>query len=413
MRRIGALTQTPDTGHQLVSVPSDSRRSLEIRVVELSQELAATRREWHAQLAEKTRIAKRFERLLQALPGAVVVLDGDGVVQECNSAARQLLGEPLQRVKWRTLVDRAFAPRRDDGHEISLKSGRRVNISTCSLDGEPGQILLLKDITETRQLQEQLGQLQRLSEMGRMVAALAHQIRTPLASALLYLSGLRSGRIEPPERLRILDKALDRLRHLEGLVKDMLAFARQGKFEVEEISIGEFVADFMGSLEAQLKANGVSLELQNGVRGLHIRGNTEALRSAFQNLIDNAIQWGGHGGHLRVVVRQPSAQAVCIEFIDEGPGIAPELQRQVVKPFFTTRSGGTGLGLTVVRGIISAHHGELTIESNPPVPGTTVRITLPRSGPEEAVRHGLSPAPLLSTLARSEGVGDRVGEFSG
>ncbi len=413
MGKIGALTDIPDSSHEPVDQPSYSRRFLEARVIRLSQELAATRRDWHAQLTEKARIAKRLERLLQTLPGAVVVLDGDGVVQECNPAAKQLLGEPLQRIRWRTVVERAFAPRRDDGHEISLKRGRRVNISTCSLDEEPGQILLIKDITETRQLQEQLAQLRRLSEMGRMVAALAHQIRTPLASALLYLSGLRSARIEPTERRRILDKTVDRLRNLEGLVKDMLEFARQGKFDVEELLIGELVRNFVHSLEAQLMANGVRLEFHNEVPALRVRGNAEALQSAFQNLTDNAIQWGGHGMCLRIVLRQPVGEAVCIEFIDDGPGIAPELQRRVLKPFFTTRSGGTGLGLAVVRGIISAHRGEVAIESHPPKPGTTVRITLPLSEPEGVARRYPSPLALTPALACSDSLANRVGELSG
>lgn len=413
MRKIGALTKLADSGRESADYPSDSRRALAERVVTLSQQLAAARRDWRVQLAEKARIAKRLERLLQTLPGAVVVLDGDGVVQECNPAASQLLGEPLPGARWRSVVDRAFAPRYDDGHEISLKSGRRVNISTCSLDEEPGQILLIKDITETRELQEQLAQLRRLSEMGQMVAALAHQIRTPLASALLYLSGLRSARIEPTERLRILDKAVDRLRHLEVFVKDMLAFARQGEFEVEELLIGEFATDFVQSLEPQLAAHGVRLELHQEVPALRVRGNAEALRSAFQNLIDNAIQWGGNDARLHIVLRQQRAHQVCIEFIDDGPGIAPELRGRVLKPFFTTRSGGTGLGLAVVQGIVSAHRGEITIESNPSATGAKVRITLPISGSAQVVRarpctrQGAAPA-----LMRSDPLANRVEEIS-
>ena len=245
-----------------------------------------------------------------------------------------------------------------------------------------------------------------------MVAALAHQIRTPLASALLYLSGLRSARIEATERRKILDKAVERLRHLERLVKDMLGFARQGKFEVEELLIGELVSAFLYALESQLTTNGVRLELRNEVPALRVRGNAEALRSAFQNVIDNAIQWGGHRMHLKVVLRQPTAERVCIEFIDDGPGIAPELQGHVLKPFFTTRSGGTGLGLAVVGSIVSAHRGELAIESKPSVPGTTVRITLPLWRSEERARRP-SPSPLAPTSVHVNAPGDRIEGLSG
>jgi len=112
-------------------------------------------------------------------------------------------------------------------------------------------------------------------------------------------------------------------------------------------------------------------------------------------------------------LRQPVGEAVCIEFIDDGPGIAPELQRRVLKPFFTTRSGGTGLGLAVVRGIISAHRGEVAIESHPPKPGTTVRITLPLSEPEGVARRYPSPLALTPALACSDSLANRVGELSG
>jgi two-component system sensor histidine kinase FlrB len=205
---------------------------------------------------------------------------------------------------------------------------------------------------------------------------------------------------------------VDRLRRLEVLVKDMLAFARQGKFEVEELEIGEFFMDFVQSVEPQLTTHGVSLELRNEAPSLRIRGNAEALQSAFQNLIDNAIQWGGSGTRLHIVLRQQAPQELSIEVIDDGPGIAPELQGRVLKPFFTTRSGGAGLGLAVVRGIVSAHRGALTIESNPPASGTQVRITLPISGSEEVACGRPSALGLAPALARPDSLTNRAEGFS-
>ncbi|MFX5472275.1 PAS domain-containing sensor histidine kinase, partial [Acinetobacter baumannii] len=87
---------------------------------------------------------------------------------------------------WREVIARCFAPREDDGHEISLRDGRRLSIATRSLNGEPGQLILLNDLTDPRRPQEQLARHERLSALGRMVASLAHQIRTPLSAALLY-----------------------------------------------------------------------------------------------------------------------------------------------------------------------------------------------------------------------------------
>jgi len=102
------------------------------------------------------------------------------LTQECNPAAVDLLGEPLRHRAWSEIIARAFAPRSDDGHEISLADGRRVNLSTCPLGDEPGQIILITDVTEMRRLQDRLHHQQRLAAMGETAASLAHQIRTPL-----------------------------------------------------------------------------------------------------------------------------------------------------------------------------------------------------------------------------------------
>ena len=122
------------------------------------------------ELTEKERLANRLELLLKVLPGGVVVLDGQGLIQEHNPTALDMLGEPLLEQSWSEVIQRAFMPRPDDGHDISLVDGRRVNISTCPLGEEPGQILLITDVSEMRQLQDRLSQQQRLAAMGETAA---------------------------------------------------------------------------------------------------------------------------------------------------------------------------------------------------------------------------------------------------
>src|SRR5690606_2292395 len=156
----------------------------------------------------------------------VIVIDGQGVVREANPVARQLLGLPLLGMLWRQVIARNFAPRKDDGHEIPLKDGRRLSIATRSLTGEPGQLVLLTDLTETRRLQDQLARHERLSALGRMVASLAHQIRTPLSAALLYASHLTEQVLPVEQQQRFAGRLKERLHELEHQVRDMLVFAR-------------------------------------------------------------------------------------------------------------------------------------------------------------------------------------------
>jgi two-component system sensor histidine kinase FlrB len=165
-------------------------QALEDQVRHLTIELEAANAQRLKELADKERIARRLQKLLQLLPGGVVVLNEKGKVAECNSAAEELLGAPLENQSWLDIIRQRFAPRKDDGHEISLVNGKRVSLLSRSLDEEPGQIILITDQTETRRLQQSLSRHQRLMEMGKMVSSLAHQIRTPLSAAMLYAGHL-------------------------------------------------------------------------------------------------------------------------------------------------------------------------------------------------------------------------------
>ncbi len=210
-----------DLSQQLV----DSYQMLENRVAELNQELTSVSDQRVEELAEKEQLANRLENLINFLPGGVVVLDSSGRVTECNPTAIDLLGEPLEGELWRVVIARAFLPRRDDGHEVSLHDGRRISIATRNL-GADGQIILLTDQTETRRLQSELSRHERLSALGKMMSALAHQIRTPLSTAMLYAGHLRNPQLQEGRREEFAGKLSNRLNHIERQVQDMLLFVK-------------------------------------------------------------------------------------------------------------------------------------------------------------------------------------------
>ena len=253
--------------------------------------------------------------MLGALPGGVVVLNAQGVVKECNPAADRLLGEPVRGEHWRTVVARAFSPRLDDGHDITLATGYHVNLSTCSLEGEPGQILLLADVTETRKLQDHASRLERLTCIGRTVAALAHQIRTPLAGALLYVSAIPVG----PSR----DNILERLRALEGLVDDMLGYARQGDFTAERLDVFDVVEQLV---QRQVAPENERLRVTAtcGMSAALVEGNRDALASAIQNLLDNAWQAASDTTVCLTLSVCPQHNSIELLCSDNGPGIGPQ-----------------------------------------------------------------------------------------
>jgi two-component system sensor histidine kinase FlrB len=366
--------------NQVSSELSDSYRLLERRVEELSSELEQVDRARLRELEEKERVSERLRSLLDLLPGGVVVLDRHGMVCDCNPAAREMLqSDPLGQ-RWVEVIRRCFAPRRDDGHEISLASGRRVSVATRSLEREMGQVVLLTDQTETRELQDRLSRHQRLTAMGRMMAALAHQVRTPLTAAMLYASNLCDAELTPEQTRKFSAKILSRLTHLERQVRDMLIFVR-GDVALENVSsVGELFEQLAAAMETPLAAAQASCEFDVACeRELRLRCNLEVLTGALLNLVNNALQAAGTGAllGLRAELRD---ERLCISVCDNGPGMSAELLAQIEEGFFTTKPQGTGLGLAVVRAVARAHGGELQIRSAPGQ-GTCASLLLPVSEP--------------------------------
>ncbi|MDQ7984421.1 ATP-binding protein [Pseudomonas sp. G34] len=369
----GDLEQSLALFEQMSSRLGNSYSLLENRVNELTGQLAQVSEQRVQELNEKERLAHRLQSLLDLLPGGVVVIDGHGVVREANPVARDMLGEPLLGRLWRDVIAQRFAPRRDDGHEISLADGRRLSISTRSLQGEPGQLVLLTDLTETRRLQDQLSRHERLSAMGRMVASLAHQIRTPLSAALLYASHLTEQVLPAEQQQRFAGRLKERLHELEHQVRDMLVFAR-GELplpdRLDPVQLFEALRHAGDSV-----VQGVNVRWQCDARRGELVCNRDTLVGALLNLIENSIQAAGQGVHLKVhAYRRGATLRLCIS--DNGPGIDALTLARLGEPFFTTKTTGTGLGLAVVKAVARAHQGELRLHSRPGR-GTCALLILP------------------------------------
>ena len=377
---LGATPSTPaqlehafSLFNQMSTQLTDSYSLLEARVTELKGELAFVSAQRMAELAEKERLANRLQNLLDLLPGGVIVIDDRGLVREANPAASELLGLPLEGELWRHVIARCFAPREDDGHVVSLQDGRRLSIATRSLDAEPGQLVLLNDLTETRRLQDQLARHERLSSLGRMVASLAHQIRTPLSAALIYASHLTEQVLPVETQQRFAGRLKERLHELEHQVRDMLVFARG------ELPLTDKVAPkaLMQALQAaaQTHVQGVSMRWQCDAYGGLVLCNRDTLVGALLNLIENALQAGTPQVRLKVhLYARDNTLRLCVS--DSGSGIEPKVLERLGEPFFTTRATGTGLGLAVVNAVARAHQGQLLLHSRPGR-GTCALLSLP------------------------------------
>lgn len=362
--------------NQMSTQLSTSYSMLEARVTELKGQLALVSAQRMQELAEKERLAHRLQSLLDLLPGGVIVIDGQGVVREANPVARNLLGQPLVGMLWRQVIARNFAPREDDGHEISLKDGRRLSIATRSLHAEPGQLVLLTDLTETRRLQDQLSRHERLSALGRMVASLAHQIRTPLSAALLYASHLTEQVLPVEQQQRFAGRLKERLHELEHQVRDMLIFAR-GELPLPDRLAPKALFEALRSA-AEPHVLDMQVRWQCDSRAGELLCNRDTLVGTVLNLIENAIQAGGREARLKIhLYQRGETLRLCIS--DNGPGIDSATLARLGEPFFTTKTTGTGLGLAVVKAVARAHQGDVQLRSRPGR-GTCAILTLPLLG---------------------------------
>lgn len=323
--------------------------------------------------------------VLHALPAAVILLDQRGMVYQANPYAINMLGEPLVGQQWFNLIKRCFRPRSDDGLEVSLKDGRRVKLQISALltqtaYTQPGQLIMLTDLTQTRQLQSRLSHMQRLSALGKMMASLAHQIRTPLSAAMLYAQNLANPRITLQQQQQFQHKLQSRLQDLEQQLNDMLLFARPDSAQaVSVLSTTELAAAVQAAAEACINAAGARFTTQLPEQPVYILGNQNALCGALMNLIQNSLQAAGVTAEisLRMAADSDKAGNLTISVSDNGPGVPAQLQANLFEPFVTGRSDGNGLGLAVVQAVAASHQGSVSYHtaSNG---GACFEITLPQ-----------------------------------
>jgi two-component system sensor histidine kinase FlrB len=385
----GDLERAFHTFNALSSELERTYHTLEERVTALTAELEDVHRERERAANEALRTAERLQSLLGTLPAGVVVVDEAGLIQDTNRFADDILGGPVTGQPWQTVARSVFKNPLEAGGDWITRDGRRVTLAANPLPQQAAKIILLTDVTETRALQDLVSRNQRLSAMGKMAASLAHQIRTPLAGALLYVSQCRTRRDEL-QRGALLEKGIDRLRHLDRLVQDMLVFAR-GNGPGERVRVAELFRAVHDAVLAVKPAN-AHLIIHGTDVLVELDGNRTALTAALTNLITNAFESSPNV----VVQLQAQLRADRVEFTvhDNGPGIAPSIQSRVFEPFFSTRPAGTGLGLAVVKTVTEAHGGALALDSTPEH-GTRIGIDLPRCAEPEP----LAPATAAREVA--------------
>ena len=355
----------------------ESYRDLQDTVAALTSQLKREQSARLAELVKKERLSRRLAELLETLPGAILVMDADGVIRQQNSQASALLNQPLIGCSWADIVKREV---RDGGSEdgnIQLRDGRWLSLSRQPLKSESGEVLLLADVTDSHRMSELRQRNERLTAIGEMTADFAHQVRTPLASAMLYVGQLDRS---TASGARVADKIAAGLHELKRMVNDMLGFAAGARRSQQRVSVRELLDDVHRSISEQLGEN-TTLRVSVTDADLTVAANSDALKGALLNLVTNADQaCDGRANILLHGHRFGDLIHLCVT--DDGPGIPENLQARAFEPFFTTRPQGTGLGLSVVKAVAEAHGGDVSLATSKL--GSCFTIQLPSSGTDDS-----------------------------
>jgi len=389
-----------------------SYQELDNRAAELTEQLASAQNERLKQLAEKEQLAHRLESLLNALPAGVLLVDEQGVINTANPAAELFLEQHLIGKQWQRVY--AHQVSRHTNQDLYLNSGRILSLKKQPLnatsmnaatlnetllvesdENELGEIILLDDITEQRMLEGLADRQNRLAAMGQMAAGLAHQLRTPLASAVLYASQLNQFTADNPRENKAVEKIRTCMRYLEKLINDMLMYAKGGEFAEQKFQLNDLLVTFNTRIENSIKDNNMQLTIVSQMDNIQLTGSLDALVSVIINLVENANQAcmkicnkSGDSEICKIEIEAyQQLDYLIIAVRDNGPGLSADEQVNIFEPFFTQREGGTGLGLAVAQSIVQAHHGDLLVRSQVGK-GANFYICLPLNRSEQFMASG-------------------------
>lgn len=379
-----------------------SYEELKVRADRLAKELALTNEELQRQLGEKERISNFLNNILESVTSGILVVSQDGKIALANDAAERMLNVEADSVEGqeysKILGDgpcRGFLmdclgsddqkPRSREVEEF--REGKRQNFALgyAPVRNQAGEttasLLVVQDITRLKLLEEQAVRAERLAAMGEVAAELAHEIRNPLGSIEIFASLLCRDLRDGAER-KLAENIVMGVKSLNAVVSNMLTFTRTVEIHPEMLDINEHVRETFAFMEQLLAAQEIKLKLDLCEDLGRAEADPELMKQVLLNLAQNSINAMGEGGVLVVSTSESTANSgermVELKVIDTGCGIDPHDMSKIFDPFYTTRKGGTGLGLSVASQIVGKHGGIISVDSTPGR-GTTMTILMPRS----------------------------------
>ena len=335
------------------------------------------------------------DSLVENMPIGLLAIDAEGTITSTNQTAesvlqlspREIIGKKALHILPVQLLELIEGLKLKGGIvekeiEFLSRDGKRIplEVITTVLKEEDGtfweHVILFRDLTEIRRLRQEIDRSHRLASLGRLAAGIAHEIRNPLSSIKGFATYFRERYHDIPEDRKTADIMIQEVERLNRVIGQLLEFARPMNIRLRPTSLQTFVRRSLKVIEKQAQEKNITISLDIPPDDGDVMIDPDRMSQVFLNLYLNAIEAMDNGGTLSITLtREDSGQAVIV-ISDTGNGIENKDLGKIFDPYFTTKPSGTGLGLAIVHRIVEAHHGEVTVESEPGI-RTTVSVALP------------------------------------
>ncbi len=338
-------------------------------------------------------ISSLTDMLIASLPLGLLATDSDGRVRACNPSGvrilelkdKECIGTPIEELLDKRVIgwlknhenktirhgEMSFAGA--DGAEKRLRFTKR-NIED-EAQNYAGLMLLVQDLSQIRQLEDQLEQVERDAVIGRMAAGVAHELRNPLSSIKGLVLLLKSRLKNDDQAEQTAELMIEQVERLNRSISELLDYARPAMSNRSKFAVDELIAKAVMLVRSDADSGNIAIVENYRCGGYLIEGDQDKITQVILNVCLNAIQAMEQGGKLDISTLC-SDQGVEVAISDTGCGIAPDIREKVFEPYFTTKHDGTGLGLAMSARIIADHNGSISISSRESS-GTRVVLRLP------------------------------------
>ncbi len=364
------------------------------------------------------------ENIIHSISSGLITTGLDGRITLVNAAARrllergpaELLGAPVHQL----FLDPLPTVESPQAHgevrfEPPTKFRKTVRVRVASLTvperGDLGYVYVLDDLTEIRRLEREVRMQDRLAAVGRLAAAIAHEIRNPLTSIAGSVSMLSGIPEMNEDHRRLLDIVTRESQRLNSIITDFLAYSRTKQYRFDRVDLVQSVEDTLTLMDHRMTAEktGITIERRFSVRQAWAIADGDKLKQVFWNLCENAVRAMKDGGTLTAAV-ESLGDDWQVSFRDTGTGMTPQQIEKLFEPFQSNFEGGTGLGLAIVYQIVQAHDGKVWARSKPGQ-GTTLVLRLRRLDAERpaSTREGVPENAQAKALVAARPVAAAAG----